>query len=229
MTPTGSRGQVRGSHTVLRAGASSALLGAAVLHASVVVEHSEEWAPAGLFFVGLQAVETMLAVALWLRWSRGPAAAVVASSVGALAIWLVSRTTGLPLGPASFRVPEELGGTDLACAVLEVLAALLVLPALRRSRADAAPARTARDRSPSAGTLAVAGLLLTVVAVVTVAGLRHGAEDEHEHHGRAGGGPGDRRTVSQSSACTEGAIGCSPRKTRRTDSTSRSGAQSLSR
>lgn len=182
MTPTGVRGRLPGSHTVLRAGASGALLGAAVLHASVVVEHSEEWAPAGLFFVGLQAVETMLAVALWLRWSRGPAAAVVASSVGALAIWLVSRTTGLPLGPAPFRVPEELGGTDLACAALEVLAALLVLPALGRRRAGAPP-RTARDRSPSAGTLAVAGLLLTLVAVVTVAGLRHGAEHEQEHPG----------------------------------------------
>jgi len=182
MTPRSARGQVPGSHTVLRAGASGALLGAAVLHASVVVEHSEEWVLAGLFFVGLQAVETMLAVVLWLRWSRGAAAAVVASSVGALAIWLVSRTTGLPLGPASFRVPEEIGGTDLACAVLEVLAALLVLPALRRRRPGATP-RTARDRSPSAGTLTVAGLLLTVVAVVTVAGLRHGAEHEHEHPG----------------------------------------------
>ena len=178
MTPTRPRGQVRDSHTVLRAGASGALLGAAVLHASVVVEHSEEWAPAGLFFVALQAVETVLAVALWLRWSRGPAAAVLASSVGALAVWLVSRTTGLPLGPASFRVPEDVGGTDLACALLEVLAALLVLPALRRHR-PGAPARPARDRSPSAGSLAVAGLLLTAVAVVTVAGARHGAEHEH--------------------------------------------------
>jgi hypothetical protein len=173
-------GRAIGDTTVLRIGTSGALTGAAALHASVVGEHSQEWALAGLFFVGLQAVQTLLAVTVWLRWSRGLAAAVTASSLGALAVWLVSRTTGLPLGPAGFRVPEELGSTDVACALLEVMTILLVLPAWRRR--PAATPRLMRPRSSATRTVVAAGVLLAAVALLTFTGLRPGLhDDEHEH------------------------------------------------
>jgi hypothetical protein len=173
-------GHALGDPTVLRVGTSGALLGAAVLHASVVGEHSQEWALAGLFFVGLQALQTLLAVTVWLRWSRALAAAVTASSLGALAVWLVSRTSGLPLGPAGFRVPEELGSTDVACALLELMTTLLVLSAWRRRPTP--PTRLRRTGSSAAGTVVTAGVLLAAVAVLTVAGLRLGIhDDEHEH------------------------------------------------
>src|SRR4051812_41645777 len=81
------------------------LLGSALVHATVVEEHLAEWTAAGVFFLGLVLGETLLAVMALRDWSRLVAVSVVASSLATLAIWAVSRTTGIPLGPADFRVP----------------------------------------------------------------------------------------------------------------------------
>lgn len=148
---------------------AAALAGAATVHASVVAEHLQEWPAAGWFFVGLAAVQGLLALVALRRLDRTVVLAVVATSLPTVATWLLSRTLGLPFGPPEARSPEAVGAPDLACCLLELAAAALAAGGLRR-----VPGRTARR------------LAAVTVAVVllgsTAAGLQPGhAADEHEH------------------------------------------------
>jgi len=156
-----------GAELVVRVGAAAALLGSAAVHSTVVGEHYGAWPLAGIFFLTLQLVETMLALAVIFSWSFSTAAAVVVSSVGTVVVWLVSRVAGMPFGPAEFRLPEAIGAADLACCVLELAAAALVIPwALRRL-----PAQQSSWRVRGRGTIAVAGALAVFFLGVTVVGL----------------------------------------------------------
>ena len=156
-----------GAEIVVRIGAATALLGSAVVHSTVAAGHYEEWPLAGIFFLSLLVVEMLLALAVVFYWSSTTAAAVVVTSVGTVAVWLVSRTTGLPFGPAEFRSPEAMGTADLACCVMELAAAALVIPwALRRL-----PARRSSSRALSKGAIGMAGALTATFMAVTVVGL----------------------------------------------------------
>ena len=156
-----------GAEIVVRVGAATALLGSAVVHSTTAGGHYGGWPLAGIFFVSLQVVETLLALAVIFYWSSTTAAAVVVTSVGTVAVWLVSRTAGMPFGPAEFRSPEALGAADVACCVMELAAAALVIPwALRRL-----PARRPSSRTWSKGAIGMAGALTAVFVVVTVVGL----------------------------------------------------------
>lgn len=164
-----------------RPGAAAALAGAATVHATVIGEHYAEWALAGVFFLALLVTETFLGLWLW-RWpSRHAAHAVAATGVLTVAVWAVSRTTGLPFGPADFRVPEAVGAPDVACVVLEQLAAILALLATERhTRPRAAPERAAAVAH--ATRLGVLGAVVAVTALglgPVLAGHPH----EHHHHG----------------------------------------------
>jgi hypothetical protein len=136
-TVPGARGsRVHDLRLILAAG----LLGTAAIHAAVVPEHLAEWGAAGAFFIVLAAAE--LVVAVLLAWPGGIqllaqpqrmvllAGAVV--SIGPLALWLYSRTLGMPFGPEP-GVPEAVGLADVASSLLE-LGTLLVAVVLLRSR-----------------------------------------------------------------------------------------------
>lgn len=156
------------------------LLGSALVHATVVEEHLSEWAVAGLFFLALVVGETLLAVVALRSWSRSLALAVAASSLATVAVWAVSRTTGMPLGPPDFRVPEQVGVPDLACCVLELAAVAFSLRTLSR--------RASRTR-PSYGVARVLSALVLVGAVAVTGWGMHpalsgGAQHAH-HHGAA--------------------------------------------
>lgn len=154
---------------VARCGAAAALLGSAVVHSTVVSEHFAHWQPAGMFFVGLQLVETLLAIAVVLAWTRLTQLAVVLTSVGTVLVWAASRTVGMPFGPAGFRQPEAVGVSDLACCVLELAAAALVAPWVLRGWSSRQPVR--RNEHRRAGTWLLAGLLVAAAAAVTGWGL----------------------------------------------------------
>src|SRR3954452_11899159 len=110
---------------VARVGVCTALTGAAVIHGTVVSEHYAQWRLAGLFFLGTQLVEVFLVLAAVYFWGRTTAQLIVVTSVGTVAVWLLSRTLGMPFGPAAFRVPEAVGVPDIACCLLELAAAAL--------------------------------------------------------------------------------------------------------
>lgn len=95
-------------------------IGAGVIHAAVVPEHLEEGALFGFFFILAAGFEIAWATAVLFR------PAVIVYTIGALAngatigIWLVSRTIGLPIGPAPW-MPEEIQSLDAAATSLELL------------------------------------------------------------------------------------------------------------
>src|SRR5215471_14549310 len=81
------------------------LLGAAAIHFAVAPEHVREYPLYGLLFICAGVLQAGLAVALLRLRSRALAAAGVASSLGLIAVWALSRTTGLPVAPVPWT-PE---------------------------------------------------------------------------------------------------------------------------
>jgi hypothetical protein len=153
-----------------RTGVCAALLGAAVIHGTVVSEHYALWPMAGVFFLGTQVLEVSLAVAAVYAWQRRTAQLVFVTSLATVLVWLVSRTFGMPIGPAAFRTPELIGVPDIACCVLELGAAALAAPLAFTPR----PRRT-RDQARSGRLgLALAAVLAVALLAVTSWGLRPG-------------------------------------------------------
>lgn len=186
-----------GLEPALRAGVVAALVGSALIHGSVTGEHLAEWAAAGVFFLALEAVQLVLALLAVLAWSRPVALAVIVSGLGATALWAVSRTVGLPIGPADFRTPEAVGAPDLACCALELLAAVLAVPRVLRDPPSAPRWRrlfraTKPPWASRRASLGIAAALVAAAVATTAFGLAPALSPEapgehhgHEHHGAA--------------------------------------------
>lgn len=105
--------------TALRAVAALSLL-AAMIHLWVMPEHFEEWWGYGTFFLVSAFAQGLYAPGL-LRWpNRVILPAGVAGNLAIVILWLVTRTSGIPLfGPHAGEV-EEVGTLDLLCTLAEV-------------------------------------------------------------------------------------------------------------
>ena len=176
-------------HLVARAVVASSLAGSAVIHGTVAGEHFGEWVPAGVFFIGIQLVELVLALLAVYAWHRRGAVLVVATGLLTLAVWVLSRTLGMPVGPDDFRVPEPVGIPDTACGLLELMsvAAAAVTLALLRT----GPVRPRQRPGPSLRGVAVAATAVWAAVVLTAWGAAPavlGAEG-HAHGGSAASGP----------------------------------------
>lgn len=180
------------AEVVARAGACTALLGAAAVHATVVAEHYQLWPLAGIFFLALQVVQAALAVGVAARWTPVVASLVVVSSVAAVGVWGLARTVGVPVGPAELRAAEAVGRPDLACVALQVLAALLVLPwaalpwAERRSRRHRPRGVRRTSSRPTWTTMAVAAAVVVGAVAVSAWGLGPAVSGEDHDHASTG-------------------------------------------
>ena len=113
---------------------AAGLVGSAAIHGAVVPQHLVEWGAAGVFFIALAAAEIVLAAALLLnRLQPTLLLAAVVVSAGPLALWLYSRTIGIPFGPGA-GLPEQIGLADLAACTLEATTLLIALNLLRHSQ-----------------------------------------------------------------------------------------------
>jgi FtsP/CotA-like multicopper oxidase with cupredoxin domain len=137
-------------------------VGGGVIHLAVVREHLDEYLLFGLFFIGVGLGQIMAGPLLLLRPSRRVAMGVALSSLALVALWLVSRTVGLPLGPEPWQ-PEEIGLSDITCVVLEGVAGAVATALVVRGRR---PRRRRLVRTPLAAAPVV--LLATVLTVVGV-------------------------------------------------------------
>jgi len=106
--------------------AVASLAGAEVIHAIAAGAHGF-WLEAGLFFVVIAALEGLLAVGLFVVPSRSLYAMAMFVSGATVAVWLVSRTAGLPMGPAP-GVPLAIGTADSVSTFLEVLTIAALAP-----------------------------------------------------------------------------------------------------
>lgn len=138
-----------------------ASLAAAAIHVAAAFVEADEGTATVLFFAGVAAAQ-----AVWglVALVRAPRAWLVLGAIGNLAVaavWLWSRTAGLPVGPeAGVALPVSF--PDLASAVLEVgVAAGATALALRSPRVDGAA-----RRAPSFS--AVVGVLFAALAVIAV-------------------------------------------------------------
>lgn len=145
--------------------AAATLLGAAALHGLAAAEHAQHWPTASDFFVGLQLAQTWLGFALLLNLRTSSSArAALALNGATLALWAVSRTIGLPVGPDS-GAAEPVARLDLAVALLQILSIAAVLVLLGRWQ------RTTRTGALLRAPATVAVVLFGVV-LITTWGLR---------------------------------------------------------
>lgn len=166
--------------------AALASLGAAVIHCAVVPTHWQEWIPAGLFFVTVALFQLLWAHAVTTRATTTVLVAGTVLNIGAVALWALTRTAGMPFGPHA-GTAEAVQAADLCAVVLEIYVVMGAGWAwYRRRRGDLIPG------------YANALILLGAFAVVTLAstvgvvsGLRHGhhapSMAEPGHHGPSGG------------------------------------------
>jgi hypothetical protein len=157
--------------------------GAAAIHLAMVPMHAEEWLALGIGFAAVGWAQAALAVAVVTRPRRWLLAAGAVLSVGAIAAWTVSRTTGFPFGPEAGQA-EPASAIDVLSVVFEALFAVGAVAALR--------ARPVTRRRPLAAgiaavaTLSVAALSSAVLASPSGAHDHVAGEAAEEGHTHAG-------------------------------------------
>jgi hypothetical protein len=140
-------------------------LGAAVVHFAVIAQHFDEWWLTGTFFVATAVFQLGWAFFVLVRPST--LVYVAGALVNALIVitWIVSRTTGVPVGPNAGEA-ESVGLPDTVATGFEVALVLLLLPLLA-ARTTARPlSQVRRVGSWAAGAVVVS---LTALALATLA------------------------------------------------------------
>ena len=124
---------------------------AAGIHLGVAPEHFGEWWGYGAFFVLAAAGECGLVALLALRPRAWVVQVGIWASLVTMLMYLVSRTAGIPFGPAT-GVVEPVDLLGLAATACEGAHRRRALPAARRTPAGAhAECPRPRGRSPVAG------------------------------------------------------------------------------
>lgn len=102
-----------------------------MLHAAVVREHWEEWALFGAFFVAAALAQgvwgSLLLNGVAPRWLVGGGGF---GQLAIIAVWVLSRTVGLPVGP-DVGIAERIGFLDALTTAFEGLAVLGAAAMLR--------------------------------------------------------------------------------------------------
>jgi hypothetical protein len=174
----------------LTGGLAALSAGAAAIHFAVIFEHFDEYVLYGVFFLIISWAQLIWAAVVMWRPSRLWLWLGIAGNALVLAVYLASRTTGLPIGP-DINNPEPVGGLDVVSGILEVAliagcAALLWRPSL----ADR-PVRRRGTFAALATLLAVPALVIAVTTAVMTPGWA-GPE------GPAGMGSGSAAAVGSS-------------------------------
>jgi hypothetical protein len=118
----------------LLGGMAALSVGAAAIHFAVVFEHFADYTLYGVFFLVISWAQMIWPVVLLWRPSRLWLWLGVAGNAMVIAVYVASRTIGLPFGP-DFNHSESVGALDVMSCVLEVgliagCAALLWQPSL---------------------------------------------------------------------------------------------------
>jgi hypothetical protein len=133
LTPT-YRGVLRAPRLLVYLAAALSL-GAGYVHFAYAESHFQEWWGYGVFFVlagNLQALFAALLV--WRPRAWQPLVGIV-GNLGIVVVYVISRTSGIPLGPHA-RVVEAAGAIDWATTAgqVAIIAALIAMLDGRRRR-----------------------------------------------------------------------------------------------
>jgi hypothetical protein len=105
-----------------RAAVAAALLSLAVawVHFAYMASHFRQWWGYGAFFLAAGAGQALFAPLILRRPRPWLLAVGIAGNVAIVAMYVVTRTAGPPLGPHA-HVPEPAGAVDLATTAAEVV------------------------------------------------------------------------------------------------------------
>jgi hypothetical protein len=140
--------------------------GAGAIHLSVASDHFHEYWLFGAFFVTLGIAQVGWATLVAIR---GRSQALLIAAIGnsaVVALWIASRTTGLPLGSHP-GAPEALGFPDVSATLFEVLLAGCAAWSLRQwsPRQQRGPSRRAVARLAWALPLAVSSSAIVAIVI----------------------------------------------------------------
>lgn len=151
----------------LLGGLAALSVGAAAIHFAVVFEHFAEYTLYGVFFLVISWAQLIWPAVLLWRPSRTWLWLGIAGNAAVIAVYVASRTAGLPFGPDLHKA-ESVGALDVASCVLEFAliagcAALLWRPSL----ADRPVARCGAFASAAALVAVPAAVIAATTAVMT--------------------------------------------------------------
>lgn len=144
--------------------------GAGIIHLSVVAEHMHEARSFGTFFLVSGIAQLAWAVLASGTLSRRAVLAACIGNASIVALWVVSRTSGLPIGPEP-GTPEVVGFADVVATAYE---ALIVVGSIWLLRSQGRPLRTgvvSLVRRISLVIVLAIVLPLTVAAALSAAGV----------------------------------------------------------
>jgi hypothetical protein len=152
---------------------------AGVIHLASAGEHFDvSWAH-GTFFALVGWLQLATAALLVLRPGRRAVLAAAALSAGVIAVWLVSRTVGVPFGPDAGEA-EAVALADAVATACQAVVLVVGLALVTR------PSLSARPLAPSFGRPALA-VGAVALAALSTASLAPAFASDH-HHGDAAGG-----------------------------------------
>ena len=157
---------------LLVAGSAMLSVASGLVHVAAVPEHWANYRIAALFFIGLGVFQVAWAALVLGRPSRLLYGAGAAASLGTIAVWAVSRTSGLPFGPFA-GIAERAGRADVISTLFEealVIALILLAYGVGERRRSGRP----RYRAAIGAILGVTGSL-TLWAVTGLHAGSHGA------------------------------------------------------
>jgi hypothetical protein len=153
--------------------------GAGAIHIAVIQAHFDEYWAFGLFFAGAAWLQILWAIWVVARPSRVVALTGIGINGAITAVWVVSRTVGVPLGPEP-GVAEPAEFVDIAATSLQVLVILGALGLLSRGAM-----RRDVGRGVLVSSTVVLGLSVAVLATSAIISFEPHEEestatDEHE-------------------------------------------------
>ena len=166
---------------IARLTAALAMLGAAVIHFAFAPDHLSEQTSHGVFFLVVGWSQLVGAAALAFSWrpARAWLLGSAALNLGVAALWLLTRTAGLP-----GEEPEAVAFPDALASGLEVIAAAGALAVAFGWLVD----RPVRVPAPAiTGVSAVAMMAVVTASVVPALGGGHSHGDDHGDGGHGAG------------------------------------------
>jgi hypothetical protein len=162
----GAPGRTVAAYTPLAPIAAALSLASAGIHFAVIGEHLEEDVLFGLLFFALGWFQLVWAQ-IYLIWPRRSAAQMaILINLGAVLVWFMSRTVGLPIGPQAW-VPEQIGFADILATTFELGIIGLLLPTLLREQFG----RALDEQMPVQKAFVLSAFMVVAVGLLTAMAL----------------------------------------------------------
>lgn len=175
--------------SVAQASLAALSMSTAAIHFAVMGEHFAEYVAFGVFFSIVAWSQALWAVGVIALQSRRLLLVGLVGNALVILVWLISRTTGLPIGPEA-GAPEPAAFIDVLSTILEV--AIVAGTAILALRERPAPSMRGLPVRLGLAVLVIALAVLTTWSVAAGAttggehGVDHGDHDEAASSGRPG-------------------------------------------